>query len=113
MIRRLAERESCIFVGRCADYILRDHPRCINIFLTASEEARIARICQREVCCEERARERMWRGDKCRADYYNYYTTRSWGMASSYDLCINTSKLGVEATVELILDFVKRTLQTE
>ena len=110
VIRRVAERESCIFVGRCADYILRDHPRCVNIFLTADDDDRIRRITARTGCCDDEARAMLERIDDRRATYYNYYSSRTWGVASTYDLTINTSALGEEETTELLLDFITRKL---
>ena len=110
VIRQLAERESCIFVGRCADYILRDHPRAINLFLTADLTDRIRRIVKRTGWSEEEAAACIERTDTQRANYYNYYTTRRWGEAASYDLTINTSRLGDEASAELIFDFIHRKL---
>ncbi len=109
-IRRVAEQGSCLFVGRCADYILRDNPRCVNIFFTADSEDRIRRIVSRSGCSEEEALARMERIDRQRAAYYNYYTSRTWGMASTYDLCINTSHLGDEGTADFVLEFVTRKL---
>lgn len=110
VIRRVAERESCIFVGRCADYILRDHPRCVNLFLTADDADRISRITARTGCTADEARTLMERIDARRANYYNYYSSRTWGVAATYDLTINTSRLGEEASTELILAFVARKL---
>ena len=110
VIREVAAREPAIFVGRCADYILRDHPRSLNIFLTADDPDRVARICGRTGCSEAEARQTMAHGDARRADYYNYYSMRTWGAAATYDLCANTSVLGIEATAELILRFAARKL---
>lgn len=110
VIRDIAARESALFVGRCADYILRDHPRSLSIFLTADDADRAARICGRTGCTEAEARQTMERGDARRADYYNYYSMRTWGAAASYDLCVNTSRLGIEATAELILRFAAQKL---
>lgn len=103
VIRSVAERESCIFVGRCADYILRDHPRALNIFVTASDEARIRRITDRSGCSEEEARRLLERVDAGRAHYYDYYTSRTWGAAATYHLCIDSSAAGDEQTAEFIL----------
>lgn len=111
VIRQIAERESCIFVGRCADYILRDHPATVNLFLTAELPDRIRRIADRTGCSDEEAAACIERIDAQRARYYNYYTTRAWGEAASYDLCINTSLLGDEATAALILDFMRQKLR--
>ena len=110
VIRQLAEEQSCIFIGRCADYILRDHPRTVNIFLSADMPERIRRMAERMNCNDEEAAEHIERIDAQRARYYNYYTTRNWGEAASYDLCINTSLLGDEATAELILNFAAQKL---
>lgn len=110
VIRRLSEQQSCIFVGRCADYILRDHPRCVNVFITADIEFRIRQVVERQKIPVEKAKEVIERTDKQRASYYNYYTNKVWGMAMSYDLCINSSILGVEGTVSYIHSFVKEKL---
>ena len=110
VIRRLSERESCIYGGRCADYSLRDNPRCVNIFLTADREDRIRRITQRKGCSPAEVEAMLDRTDERRARYYNFYTTQKWGEARTYDLCINTSRLGDEATADLIIDFATRKL---
>ena len=106
VIREVAARESALFVGRCADYVLRDHPRAASVFISASDSDRVARICARTGCSEAEARQIMARGDARRADYYNYFSLRTWGAASSYDLCVDTSALGIERTADLILRFV-------
>ena len=106
-IRRLAER-SCVMVGRCADYILRDDPACLSIFIHSSAENRLQRIMSRQGCTEAEAREWMEKKDKQRAAYYNYYTNKTWGMAASYDLCVDASILGLEETVAYILRFIER-----
>lgn len=110
VIRDLAEHESCIFVGRCADYILREHPRRVDIFISADDSDRIRRICTRTGCTAEEARTRMERGDAQRADYYNYYSSKTWGAASTYHLCINSSIFGDEGTADFILEFASRKL---
>ncbi len=110
VIRNIAARESALFVGRCADYILRDHPCRISLFLTADDDDRVTRICERTGCSEAEARQTMERGDAHRAAYYNYYSMRTWGAAASYDLCMNTSLLGIEGTVELILQLATQKL---
>ena len=110
VIRQVAERESCIFVGRCADYILRENPRAVNIFLTADLKDRIRRITTRTGCTEEEAATQLEAMDRQRARYYNYYTSRTWGEAATYHLTINSSALGEEATADLIIDFVEKKL---
>ena len=111
IIRDLAEKESCIFVGRCADYILRDHPRCINLFFTANLEDRVARMASEKGITTEQAEELIEKTDGRRADYYNYYSGKAWGVAESYDLCVNTSHLGFEGTAEMIINFIDRRLK--
>lgn len=111
VIRRVAEGENCIFVGRCADYILRDHPCAINLFFTAEHEDRIHRIASRTACTKEKASALIDRIDHERARYYNYYTSaRTWGEAATYDLTINTSLLGEEGTTDLVVDYIRRRL---
>ena len=110
VIRDVAERESALFVGRCADYILRDHPCCLNIFITADRADRIERICRTEGIDPAEAEARIDRIDHRRAAYYNYYSSRTWGAAETYGLCVNSSLLGVEATADCILGFAMQHL---
>lgn len=107
-IVRLAEKESCVLVGRCADYILRDHPDCLSFFIHGSIESRVQRIVERQHITVEEARELMEKTDKSRAAYYNYYTNKVWGMASSYNFSIDSSILGVDETVEFIKAFIEK-----
>lgn len=107
VIRELAERQSCLFVGRCADYILRDHPRCVNVFVSASKEARIERLMRIHNIPSEAAEELMEKADKKRSSYYNYYSYKTWGAAETYHLCIDSSVLGIDGTVQFIKEFVK------
>lgn len=110
MVHRLAEKESCLFVGRCTDYILRDFPRCINVFVSADKADRIKRVMDNYHITETKAVTLMEKIDKKRAEFYNYYSLRTWGAAKTYHLCINSSMLGVEGTVELINDFADKKL---
>ena len=110
VIRRLAEEKSCVFVGRCADYILRDNPRCVNVFISCSNEERIKRLCRMHSISEREAEEMMNKADKKRAEYYNYYSYKKWGAAETYHLCIDSSVLGVEGTTDFIEEFVKQKL---
>lgn len=109
VIRQVANASSCLFVGRCSDYILRDHPRILNIFITACHQDRIKRLQDRHTINEEQAEAMIEKIDKKRADYYNYYTYKSWGTASSYHLCINSSVLGIDQTVDMLEQFVRKT----
>jgi cytidylate kinase len=108
IIKKLAEKESCIFVGRCADYILRNHPRCLRVFVSANRSDRIRRIMQDNRIAEKEARTLIEQGDKKRAGYYNYYSNKLWGVATSYDLCINSSVFGIEKISAILEEYVKR-----
>jgi len=111
VIKDLAAAQNCVFVGRCADYVLRDEPRILNVFISADTESRIDRIVNiYKMTTQEKVMDFIQKSDKKRASYYNYYTNKQWGMASSYHLCINSSVLGVERTVDFIVDFAKEKL---
>lgn len=112
VIRKLAEEKSCLFVGRCADYILRDNPRCVNVFISASLEDRIERVMSRRHITREDAEALIEKVDKKRASYYNYYSYNTWGAAATYHLCIDSSVLGVEGTVEFIKSFAIQRLRS-
>jgi cytidylate kinase len=111
VIRHLADTRSCIFVGRCADYILRDYPRVLNVFISSTDEERIKRLCHLHGINEEKARDMMEKCDRKRSTYYNYYSYKTWGAAASYNLCIDSSLLGIDGTVDFIEEFVRKTLQ--
>lgn len=104
----VAEQGSCVIVGRCADYILREKPGLVRVFITADWDKRIERVCHRDGVTGKEAEEKMRRMDKTRAAYYTFHTDRKWGAAESYDLCVNSSRKGVDAAVEQILAFVRR-----
>ncbi len=107
IIREIANKESSVFVGRCADYILKDFPRCLNVFITADMEDRVKRISESHELSEDRAEYFIEKMDKKRAGYYNYFSNKTWGNASSYHLSINSSVLGINETVSLILQCAK------
>lgn len=111
VIRERAEQESCIFVGRCADYILRDHPHCVNLFISASREDRIARLVSLHGITPEEAEKMMDTADEKRAEYYNYYSNRTWGAASTYHLCIDSSVLGIDGTAAFAEEFIRKKLK--
>ena len=104
-IKKIAERESCVIVGRCADYALADHPDCINTFIKADLSSRIKMISKRANITENTAKDMIQKQDKQRASYYNYYTSKKWGDSKSYDLCLDSSKLGIDGCVDMILKF--------
>jgi shikimate kinase len=110
VIRMISSVKSCLFVGRCADYILRDYPRCVNVFISANLPDRIKRISMKEGLSEEDAKSKIEKIDKKRSEYYNYYTGGQWGVAKTYHLCINSSVFGIDGTVEFLEDFILRKL---
>jgi hypothetical protein len=110
-ISKAAEKGSCLFVGRCADYILRNRKRVISIFISANMDDRLVRVCKQHGITRSEARRKIEKADEKRAAYYNYYTDKTWGEAASYDLCINSSILGIEKTIEHIRTFVQDELQ--
>lgn len=107
-IRKAAKEGSCVFVGRCADYILRDFKNVVNIFVTASMDFRINQVMVKRNITREEARHFIEHGESRRAQYYNYYTGKKWGAAESYDLCIDSSILGLLETEKLIADFIRK-----
>lgn len=109
VIRKLAEKGSCLFVGRCADYVLGENPHCLNIFITADMNDRVMRTAELQKMTAEKARDFVEKADKRRAGYYNYFSNKEWGAADTYHLCVNSSVLGINETVNLIQHFaVKR-----
>lgn len=110
VIRKVAAGESAVFVGRCADYILREHPRCVNIFVSASREDRIERLVRTRRLTPEAAEQLMDSTDEKRADYYNYYSNRTWGAAATYHLCIDSSVLGIDGTAAFAEEFIRKKL---
>ncbi len=110
-IRRAAAKGSCLFIGRCADYVLRDYPRCVNVFISADPADRIRRIAEFDGVSEAEAEKRMLQGDRRRAEFYNFYSSGTWGAAATYHLCINSSVLGIEGTAEFIRKFVESRLE--
>ena len=107
-IRKIAEQGSAIIVGRCSDYILRDMECTLDVFLTSPLEVRAARIAERSGLSLEEAEKLAEEKDRNRAEYYNYYTFGEWGAAGNYDLCIDSSILGIEGTADFIIDFAKK-----
>lgn len=104
-IKKIAENESCVIVGRCADYALANHPNCINVFVKANMDYRIKLVSKRSNLTESKAKDMILKQDKQRASYYNYYTSKKWGDSKSYDLCLDSSKLGIDGCVDMILKF--------
>lgn len=111
-IKNLAQNESCIIVGRCADYALKDMPNCYTIFIKADIDAKIKRIMRIYNISEDKARDMIVKTNKKRANYYNFYSNKKWGESRGYDLCIDSSELGIDGTVELIMSYVELRLKT-
>ena len=107
VIRDLASQESCIIVGRCADFILKDMDHVISLYLYASEEDCLARLKNQISGTEADLRKRMASIDKYRADYYKYYAGHSWNDACNYDLCINTGSMSYEKLIEVVEDYIR------
>lgn len=104
-IKKIAEKESCLIVGRCADYALSDNPNCINVFIHADLDVRIKNVSRNLNITENKARDIINKTDKQRASYYNYYTSKKWGDSKSYNLSLDAGKLGTDNCVEMILKF--------
>ncbi len=110
-ILKAAKEGNCVFVGRCADYILRDNPNAINIFITADIKFRLMQVCKRHECDEDTALKIINSKESIRASYYNYYTGKKWGYSQSYDLCVDSSKLGIEGTVDFLAYYIQEWLK--
>ena len=106
-IKKIAEEESCVMVGRCADYALEDFENVINIFVYADLDKRIRRVAREFDISDAKAKDIIVKNDKKRASYYNYYTNKDWGEAKGYDLCINSAKLGIDGAVEVIKQYIE------
>lgn len=108
IIKKLAERGPCVIVGRCADYILKDNPNCINVFICADRADRIKRIAVRYDVSEKKALDRIKRMDRERKYYYETHTGQEWGSISSHEILLNASLLGIEGTVDILEGIYKR-----
>ncbi len=106
-IREIASKGDCIFVGRCADYILRDRSDLVSVFILGDMDERLKCLERRQGLDVATARKKIKEVDKDRSSFYKYYSDQVWGDAQNYDLCINSSRLGVEGTVKVIMDYIK------
>ena len=111
IIREKAETEDCIIVGRCSEYILRDHPRHLSIFIRADYDKRVKFLMDRNDISADTAKDLIEQTDALRSDYHNFYSENNWGDSRSYDICINSSLLGIEGTADLLLDIAKQYLK--
>ena len=105
-IKNIADEGPCVIVGRCADYALEDYPNVVKVFIHADLPDRIARIRRRHDVTDAKAKDMIQKNDKSRASYYNYYTSKKWGEAVYYDLCLNTATLGIDGAVHMVREFV-------
>ena len=105
-IKKIADEGPCVIVGRCADYALSDYKNCLNIFIHGNEACKVERIVKKYNLSEAKAKDMIVKKDKQRQSYYNYYSSKKWGRADSYDLSINSSILGIEGSVNLIKQFI-------
>lgn len=106
-ILKAAQEGNCVFVGRCADYVVREMDRVVSVFITANLDERAARVMERHSCDREEALKIIHSKESTRSSYYNYYTGRKWGDGANYDLCVNSSLLGIEGTARLISRFIR------
>lgn len=108
-IKSFADEGPCVIVGRCADYALADYDNVLNIFIYSDDDFRAKYLMEHDNSIKslEDAKEIFVKKDKQRQSYYNYYSTKKWGRAESYDLCINSAKLGIEGTVKFITQYIE------
>ena len=106
-IKKIAEEGPCILVGRCADYALEGYDNVLSLFIHANLDARIRRIARLYDLTDAKAKERILKTDKQRSSYYNYYSNKKWSSADSYDICLDSSVLGIDGTAEAIIKLVE------
>ena len=111
VIRSLAEKESCVIIGRCADYVLRNDPNRFSVFVYGDIACRRARVAERHSVKESAALDLINKTDRRRASYYNFYTGGKWGKYDNYHLAVNSSALGIEGTAQVIAEAVRRKLE--
>ena len=107
IIKDIAKKDSCVIIGRCADFVLKDHQNKISIFIHAPLGSRIERITRRKEKTIINAEKEITKEDKARANYYNYYTGQNWNDIRNYDLTIDTSKTGLDGAVTIIENYIK------
>lgn len=107
IIKELAEKGPFVVVGRCADYVLKDKPNVVKVFIYADLDCRIKKAVDRHEIDPARAKQAVLKADKSRANYYSFYSGKKWGLADNYDLCINSTYLTTEQAVDIIIDYIK------
>ena len=107
IIENFAKQGDCVIIGRCADYALADFPNVVTVFICADEDVKLKTLQERYQVTESKAKDIMIKTDKKRASYYNYYSSKHWGDCKSYDLCINSSKVGMDGAIRIIRAFAE------
>ena len=107
VICELADKGNCVIVGRCADYALEDNPYAVSVFIKASLDERVQRIKRIYELNDSKAADLIQKTDKRRASYYNYYSSKKWGEAKSYNLCIDSGLVGIDGSIDMILKFIE------
>lgn len=110
-IKNLAEKESCVIVGRCADYALADYPNVFSVFVYGNDPTKIQYLKELYEVDEAKAKDIMIKTDKKRSSYYNYYSSKKWGDVKSYDACVNSSVFGREGTVDMIIALANKKME--
>ena len=108
VIKELAQKEPCVIIGRCADYVLKEYPSAINIFIYADLEKRAVRVAKNRNIPEAKAKDIIIKTDKQRANYYNYYTSQKWGRIENYDLCIDSGRLSLDKAAEAVVAYIEK-----
>ena len=106
-IKKLADQESCVIVGRCADYALAEYPNKVSVFTTAEYDDKVEYLKEHYHIEPSKIKDFITKTDKKRSSYYNYYSNKKWGSVHSYDLCINRSAVGFDGAVDVILHFIE------
>lgn len=113
IIKGIAEEKPAVFIGRCADYVLRDEPNLLKLFIYAPMEFRSRHVAERHDLSEAKAKDLIVKTDKRRSNYYGYYTGQKWGKLENFNLSIDSSKLGIDGTVQLLTDYVNEYRKTQ
>lgn len=113
IIKEMALKGDCVIVGRCADYVLESVPEAevLSVFLYGSLDYRVKRVAKARNLAESKARDMVVKTDKRRRSYYEYYTSNDWGVMNNYDICLNTEKLGINESADIVIDYVKKNKQ--
>lgn len=112
VIKEIAQKGSCVIVGRCADYVLEDeNVDLMNVFIYGSVDYRAKRVMDALNLTQSKARDRVMKTDKQRRTYYDYYTSKDWGVMSNYDVCVNAEKFGIDGAANLLINIVKNKIK--